>query len=271
MQPVSASYSFVLVAVSLVISAIGSFIAFHAIRSADAGGGKLAWKRISLASLALGGIGIWTMHFVGMLALRLPVPHGYALQETLVSLGIVLCTTAAAFRVMSENPREPWRLALASLLLGLGVCGMHYTGMFGMRFDGHFDWSAPVVMLSLLLSVAGSGVALWLVFATRSPKALRAAPVVMACAVSGMHYIAMSAATFICSVDAAGISLVSRGIVRSNDLPTIVITALVGLVALLTLDQWLWSSPSMQETREKKEAAPLSPQVPSIGSRETGN
>lgn len=247
MQIVLAEYSFVLVAVSLVVASIGSFIAFHLLHSMAGESGPRRWRGIALAGLALGGAGIWAMHFIGMVALRLPVPHGYSLWETLVSLAVAVVATAAAFVALIDKPRDPRRLLIASLLLGLGVCAMHYLGMHGMRFDGYFLWSMPIVLASLALSVAGAAVALWLVFAAQSARALRAAPIVMAAAVSGMHYIAMSATSFVCSVDPGRKSVAGNAIVGANDLTTLVIGSLLAIMAVLALDQWLWSSTQVDE------------------------
>ncbi|RZJ01229.1 MAG: histidine kinase, partial [Rubrivivax sp.] len=205
------------------------------------------YRGIALASVAMGGVGIWSMHFVGMVALKLPVPHGYSLWETVVSLGVAVVATAASFSTLVARPNDRMRLLLAAVLLGLGVCAMHYLGMYGMRFDGYFIWSVPVVLASLVLSVVGAAIALWLVFSAQSDKALRAAPVVMAAAVSGMHYIAMSAAGFVCTVVPRGNMPSSDGIVGSNDLTVLITASLLVIMAVLALDQWLWSSPQMIE------------------------
>ena len=248
MQTVYAEYSFALVAVSLVVAAIGSFIAFHALRSAALSGpGAARYRGVALASVAMGGVGIWSMHFVGMVAIKLLVPHGYSLWETVVSLGVAIAATAAAFSTLVARPTDRRRLLLAALLLGLGVCAMHYLGMHGMRFDGYFVWSMPTVLASLVLSVVGAAIALWLVFAAQSDKALRAAPIVMAAAVSGMHYIAMSAADFVCTVAPRRNMVSSGGIVGSNDLTVLITASLLVIMAVLALDQWLWSDPQLIE------------------------
>ncbi|MBN9407840.1 MAG: histidine kinase [Burkholderiales bacterium] len=247
MQTVLPGYSFVLVTISLVVAAIGSFIAFHTLRTAALAGAGTPWKSVALAAVAMGGIGIWSMHFVGMLALSLPVPHGYSLWETLTSLALAIAATAAAFALLAARPHDPLRLLLSSVLLGLGVCAMHYLGMLGMRFDGYIVWSWPIVLASLVLSVAGAGGALWLVFAAHSPRALRAAPLVMAAAVSGMHYVAMTAAGFVCST--ASRSIPGQGVVASTELTNVLMISLVGMMAVLALDQWLWADPHMSRRR----------------------
>ena len=114
------------------------------------------------AGVALGGIGVWSMHFVGMVALRLDVASSYGIVESAVSLVAAVVCTSAALVVVSKAPRDLARIVGAGLLLGLGVAGMYYLGMYGMKIGGYITWDLRTVALSVLIAVAAGAAALWL-------------------------------------------------------------------------------------------------------------
>lgn len=142
----------------------GQFLAARRIRGEQGG---TRWLNVLAAGSALGGIGVWSMHFTGMLALRLGMGSGYAMAETLVSLVAAVAATSAALAFVAQRPDSNVRVLGAGALLGLGVAFMHYLGMAGMRFPGFIVWSWDVVGLSVLIAVAAASAALWLAFRTR--------------------------------------------------------------------------------------------------------
>ncbi len=194
------SYNPLLVLLSLFVAILASYTALDmAGRVVTAQGRAALWWLVGGASAM--GLGIWSMHFVGMLALNLPIPVGYDVGITLASLSIGI--GASAFALWLVSRRElPWpRLAGGALLMGAGVAGMHYTGMAALRMNPGIQYDPARFGLSIVIAVLASGVALWIAFRlrrqSRRVRALRAgSAVVMGVAIVGMHYTGMSAASF---------------------------------------------------------------------------
>ncbi|MBU6504834.1 MAG: EAL domain-containing protein, partial [Betaproteobacteria bacterium] len=147
------------------------------------------------------GFGIWSMHFVGMLAFSLPIPLGFDPLITLLSLVIAIASSAFALWIVCQE-HLPWaRLAASALLMGAGVSGMHYTGMAAMRMTPPIRYEPTFFVLSILIAVLASGTALHLAFRLRQHssrvRTWRAgAAVIMGFAIVGMHYTGMAAAKF---------------------------------------------------------------------------
>jgi diguanylate cyclase (GGDEF)-like protein len=196
----ASSYNPLLVLLSLFVAILASYTALDmAGRVVTAHGRAALWWLIGGASAM--GLGIWSMHFVGMLALNLPIPVGYDVGITLTSLAIGI--GASMFALWLVSRRElPWpRLAGGALLMGAGVAGMHYTGMAALRMSPGIQYDPARFGLSVVIAVLASGVALWIAFRlrrqSRRVRALRAgSAVVMGVAIVGMHYTGMSAASF---------------------------------------------------------------------------
>ena len=196
----ASSYNPLLVLLSLFVAILASYTALDmAGRVVTAQGRAGSWWLIGGASAM--GLGIWSMHFVGMLALNLPIPVGYDVGITLTSLAIGI--GASMFALWLVSRRElPWpRLAGGALLMGAGVAGMHYTGMAALRMNPGIQYNPARFALSIVIAVLASGVALWIAFRLRRQarrvRALRAgSAVVMGVAIVGMHYVGMSAAAF---------------------------------------------------------------------------
>ena len=147
------------------------------------------------------GFGIWSMHFVGMLAFSLPIPLGYDLGLTLLSLLLAVGSSAFALWLVCQA-ELPWqRLALGALLMGSGIAAMHYTGMAALLMMPGIVYDPLWLGLSILIAVIASGAALWIAFRLRHGSRrivlVRAgAALVMGCAIVGMHYTGMAAAQF---------------------------------------------------------------------------
>ncbi|KFL21886.1 Cyclic di-GMP phosphodiesterase Gmr [Ralstonia pickettii] len=196
----ASSYNPLLVLLSLFVAILASYTALDmAGRVVTAQGRAALWWLIGGASAM--GLGIWSMHFVGMLALNLPIPVGYDVGITLTSLAIGI--GASIFALWLASRRElPWpRLAGGAVLMGAGVAGMHYTGMAALRMNPGIQYDPARFALSIVIAVLASGVALWMAFRLRQQsrrvRALRAgSAVVMGVAIVGMHYVGMAAAAF---------------------------------------------------------------------------
>ncbi|ATG20761.1 hypothetical protein CO705_13245 [Ralstonia pickettii] len=194
------SYNPLLVLLSLLVAVLASYTALDmAGRVVTAQGRAAFWWLIGGASAM--GVGIWSMHFVGMLAFSLPIPLGYDVSITLASLAIAIAASAFALWLVSRR-ELPWRRLLGgALLMGVGVAGMHYTGMAALRMKPGIHYDPAMFVLSVVIAVLASGAALWIAFRLRGQshrvRVLRAgAAVVMGVAIVGMHYTGMAAAAF---------------------------------------------------------------------------
>ncbi|TQK13365.1 MULTISPECIES: bifunctional diguanylate cyclase/phosphodiesterase [unclassified Herbaspirillum] len=235
----SASYDSLLVAVSLFVAILASYTALDMAERINTTNNQHAMAaRMWLAGGAVAmGIGIWSMHFIGMLAFRLPILLGYDLWITMLSLAIAIAVSGYALWI-ATRPQLPWRRLFSSaLLMGIGIAGMHYTGMAAMRMSPGIEYDPLLFAASVAIAIAASAAALWIAFRLRrnNPhvKAARAAAsVVMGIAIVGMHYTGMAAANFpegsICMAAREGVSPGWLAIL------IIVVTLAVLTIALLT-------------------------------------
>ncbi|WP_374669725.1 MHYT domain-containing protein [Ramlibacter sp.] len=230
------SYSPSLVALSFLISAVGAFVALTAAAGIVGAGRRISVFNAVASGTALGGIGVWAMHFVGMLSLEVDMAVSYSLPETLLSLVAAIAASAGALLWVARQP-TPQRIVPAGILLGLGVCVMHYLGMYGMRFGGLLEWATPVVVASVLIAFVAATAALWLAFATRGFMARVTASLVMAGAVCAMHYTGMEAASFICTTPTPMASPPGNWLVSALDLPALVSIAAFGMAFVIFIDQ----------------------------------
>jgi PAS domain S-box-containing protein len=195
------SYDFALVAFSIVIAIVASYtaLALGARVHASSGRFRLAW--LAGGSVAM-GIGIWSMHFVGMLAYRLPVAVTYDVPLWLASMAVAVGASALALWIAGRPVPSRLGLAGAGLALGGAIAGMHYVGMAAMRIPGRIGYAPRLVVLSLVVAVAAAAAALGLVLRTRSDDSPRGrrlkvgAAVVMGGGIAAMHYTAMAATRF---------------------------------------------------------------------------
>lgn len=135
------------------------------------------------------------MHFIGMLAFSLPVPIGYSIPITLLPLAIAIDVTAIVFSIIG-NRRTTSRLALAGVIMGLGVAAMHYTGMAAIRLNAALTYDMTIVGLSVLIACVAATAALWIATHDKGSLWRAGAALVMGAAVYGMHYTGMEAARF---------------------------------------------------------------------------
>ncbi|MEN3384276.1 MAG: hypothetical protein V7608_4320 [Hyphomicrobiales bacterium] len=189
------TYDSSLVALSFAVACFASYTAL------DLGGRIRAskdWPRrawLATAALAMGG-GIWSMHFIAMLACRMPMPVGYDLGLTVLSLVVAVVVTGVGFYVIGTRRATVLQLVLSGLFMGIGIVAMHYTGMAAMLMPAELRYDRVLVALSVLIAVAASIAALWLAFRTAVVWQKILAAIVMGAAISGMHYTGMTAAVF---------------------------------------------------------------------------
>jgi diguanylate cyclase len=208
------SYDGGLIALSLLIAILASYTALDlAGRMAAAKGNAATWW-LAGGSVAM-GVGIWSMHFIGMLAFRLPIQMGYDPTITLLSLLSAILSSLFALWIVCQSRLSWRRLVAGAAVMGAGVCAMHYAGMSAMRMQPAIDYDPLLFAVSVIIAVVASGAALWLAFHLRKSekhvKRLRAsAAVVMGLAIAGMHYTGMAAARFPlhsrCTMASSGVS-----------------------------------------------------------------
>ncbi|MBR1124908.1 PAS domain S-box protein [Bradyrhizobium lablabi] len=190
----SGSHDPVLVALSILIAALSSYTALDLATRMRAASGPASLGWLAAAAVAMGG-GIWSMHFVAMLAFSLPgVDITYDPLLTLLSLAIPIVVAAAAFVVVS---RQPDALVVAGIAMGLAISGMHYTGMSAMRMAASIQYELVWVALSVAIAIGASIIALRLAFHMTSILERVSSGAVMGVAISGMHYAAMQGSSFV--------------------------------------------------------------------------
>ncbi len=199
------AYDATLVALSVVIASFAAYTCFH-LASRMGGAGEVARKGLLAGAAVTMGGGIWSMHFVGMLAVQLPISVSYDLLLTLISALTSILVTGIALVVASLEPLARLRVAAGGLLMGSGIAGMHYIGMAAMRADATMTYNVALVSLSVAIAVIASGVALWLAFKLRGVPLRILAASVMGAAISGMHYTGMAAVGLTAAPDAASVT-----------------------------------------------------------------
>jgi diguanylate cyclase (GGDEF)-like protein len=195
------SWDPVLVGISFLVAFIASFVALDSAAKIAASNKNAAlfWRLAGGATL---GIGIWSMHFIGMLAMKMPMMMHYDFATTAVSLLVAIVTATLSINIaVNGNVLSLKRLCLATIILSSGVVTMHYVGMAALMMQDMIHWNYGLVGLSVIIAVVASGVGLWLAFSLRlnSKGALinrMTAAVVMGIAIAAMHYTGMSAAEF---------------------------------------------------------------------------
>ena len=194
------SFRFNLVALSILIAALASYTTFGFSDVLLASTGRR--RRLWLAGGALSmGFGIWSMHYLGMLAFHVPVQVAYYVPLVVVSLAAGVFASGAALLSVVEQPRSPWRLALGSLFMGCGIVIMHYTGMASMRMQAAPQYDMRLVVLSVLVAVAASAIAIRIAIDIRSVSQNRTlaravGATVMGLGIATVHYIGMLAVHF---------------------------------------------------------------------------
>lgn len=194
------SYDHLLVMVSFFVAFIASFTALDiAARVATSQGiAALCWLVGGGAAM---GIGIWSMHFIGMLAMMLPMPMNYDIPLTLTSMLVAMLASIGALHQVCRIDLPLRRWVTGSVLLASGVVVMHYTGMAALQVEPGIIWNPWLVALSVVIALVASAAALWLAFhlreGARHIMLLRGgAAAVMGLAIAGMHYTGMAAASF---------------------------------------------------------------------------
>jgi PAS domain S-box-containing protein len=194
------TYDLRLVALSVLMAICASYAALDLAGRVTAAKGRAFVFWLAGGAGAM-GLGIWSMHYIGMLAFRLPVPVSYDWPTVMLSLRVAVLASGVALYVVSRRDMSLGRTLAGSAVLGAGISAMHYIGMEAMRSTAMCRYDARLVALSVVLAIVISFVALRLAFLAREEKKghiLRkfASATVMGLGIPVMHYTGMAAASF---------------------------------------------------------------------------
>ncbi len=191
-----------LVLLSYLVAAFAGYTAFYLIarvRAANDPARRLLW--LAAAGLSM-GFGIWAMHFIAMLAVEIPIPIRFDLPVTALSAGFAVVASGIAFHLAAADTIRPLRLALGGIVLGVGIGLMHYTGMAALRMPAQIYYEPWLFVLSLVVAVLLSTIALLALSALARPGGRRqvlariVGSLVMGLAIVLMHYTGMFATYF---------------------------------------------------------------------------
>ncbi|HET9663255.1 MAG TPA: diguanylate cyclase [Burkholderiales bacterium] len=228
-------YDLKLVALSVVVAAIASYTALDLAGRISSKQGRRGWIWLVGGAFSM-GTGIWSMHFIGMLAFKLPVPVAYDVALNILSWLIAVVVSGIALLVVRRPEMTGGNLSAGAALMGAGIGSMHYTGMAAMSMSPPIQYDPVLFVASILIAIAASLAALWIAFQLRkkySGLAILAklgSAVIMGFAIAGMHYTGMAAAHFapgsICLAADAG------GGMDNATLATIIGAATMSILAL---------------------------------------
>jgi two-component system sensor histidine kinase/response regulator len=229
------AYDYRIVALSIFIAMLASYAALDLGGRVTAAHGRVRVLWLAGGSVTM-GLGIWAMHYVGMLAWTLPVPILYDWPTVLVSLLMAILASATALFVVSRRAMGPVSTGVGGLVMGLGIASMHYLGMDAMRLSAMCRYSNGLLALSVMLAILISLVALWLTFHLRHETGVTdwrklASAVLMGVAIPSMHYTGMAAVTF---VPMASHGSLTHAVAIST-LGTVVISSITLIILGLTI------------------------------------
>jgi len=226
------AYDARLVALSVLIAILASYTALDLAGRVTAARGHMRLTWLSGGALAM-GLGIWSMHFVGMLAFHLAAPVSYDVPTVLLSLVVAIGVAGVALFVASRRTLCPRAWLGGGALMGLGIGAMHYSGMAALRMPLTLRYAPVPFALSLAIAIGASLAALGIAFRLRTGgrRWLTAgSAVVMGAAIAGMHYTGMVAAVF--TMGATGGGAMARAARGAGTAPLAAAIALATLVVL---------------------------------------
>lgn len=228
-------YDLKLVALSVVVAAIASYTALDLAGRVSATRGRTSWFWLIGGAVSM-GTGIWSMHFIAMLAFRLPIPLAYDIPITMLSMFSAMVVSGLALFVVRRPTMTTGNITAGATLMGVGICTMHYTGMAAMRMSPPIQYDPPLFIASVIIAIVASLAALWIAFQLRqkySGSAILAklgSAVVMGLAIAGMHYTGMAAAQF--APDSICLAAGSTGGMDNATLAVIIGLATLSILAI---------------------------------------
>lgn len=241
-----------LIALSIVVAIQASYVGLNlALRIP---GAFALNRRLLIAASAITlAVGIWGMHFIGMLSMGMAAEVDYLVLPTLLSF--LVCVLVTGIAIFLASLRSPRLLAIAAGVMGLGITAMHYVGMIALHSSAQLTYAPAYVIVSFVIAVTASGLALWLAFsADRRPPLLLCATF-LGCAVSGMHYSAMEGTTFDFSL---ATPLTSTSFISSDTLAaivSIVAFAVSGIFMLTLVPKRVGLNPDHSDLKSEEDSA----------------
>lgn len=230
------SYDQLLVIVSFIVAFLASYTALDMAGRVATSTGKVALVWLFGGGFAL-GVGIWSMHFIGMLAMSLPMVMSYSASLTVLSMVIAVAASIFALWIVCYGELPWYRLCGGAIVMGSGVVAMHYTGMAALMVNPGIVWDWRWIWLSVAIALGASGAALWLAFHLRRGTGRLAlmrsgAALIMGIAIAGMHYTGMAAASFPASSHATHLGVNSSWLAI---LVVVVTLAILGITLLVSM------------------------------------
>jgi diguanylate cyclase (GGDEF)-like protein len=228
-------YDYELVALSLIVAVVASYTALELAGRVSEKQGRSSWAWLIGGAAAM-GTGIWSMHFVGMLAFHLPIAVAYDVSITLFSMAIAIVVSGIALYVVRSPALTRQNVTVGATLMGVGISAMHYTGMHAMRMSPPIQYYPPLFIASVIIAIVASLAALWIAFQLRhrhSGSAILAklgSALVMGIAITGMHYTGMAAAQF--APDSLCLAADSTGGMKASTLALGIGIATIGILAV---------------------------------------
>ncbi len=236
MMEITTQYLSGLVLLSFLVAIAASFVALDMVQSLShaKGSSKLFW--LTGGSLAM-GCGIWSMHFIGMLAFDMPgMTMGYDIQLLILSIVVAVAGSAFALLIMSKNPISHTMLSMSACAMACAIAGMHYIGMFSMRMHAEIKWDLNLIAFSFVIALAAS---FWAFLVARELTTIKnplriqiGASVLLGIGIAGMHYIGMKAAHFYAAETS---SFSDGGYVLANSQLTVIVVGVTFMILTLAL------------------------------------
>lgn len=212
-----------LVLASLAVSLMAGFTGLSLTRGASELNARQRKVTVVMASIALGG-GIWSMHFVAMLGLQLPILFYYNALNTLISALVAILMAGLALLLLHFKPRTPTTIIMAGIIVGLGIVVMHYVGMLGMQLCRP-EFGAVDILLSTIAALVLSTLAIWVAYDARTHRNILLGTVCFGFAVFAVHFIAMAQTDFFAIQGAESV-----GTILSNETLALGVTLAVFLI-----------------------------------------
>lgn len=197
------TYVPLLVIMSYVIASLGSFTGLRLATDIHKAPTKALKSLLHYGGAFVFGAGIWSMHFIGMLAYDMDMAHSYDPVLTILSMMIAVVIAYGVLQIIRSEKLKIPQLCGGAVLLGVAICAMHYTGMAAMQMDADLRYIPSLFLLSVLIAIVASGAALWIVFTLGQHEGRwkivwqSIAALIMGAAICGMHYTGMWASVFI--------------------------------------------------------------------------
>ncbi|MFI2487934.1 MHYT domain-containing protein [Promicromonospora kroppenstedtii] len=211
---------------------------------AAAGGARAAW--LVFGAIALGGTGIWVMHFVAMLGFSASgVTIRYNIPETLLSAAIAIIVVGAGLFITELGKRKLPAMLVGGALAGAGVAAMHYMGMEAMEMSAEVVYNPVYVIASIVIAIVAATAALWCTVHIRGTLATIVATLVMGVAVTGMHYTGMAGVSVVNPVDTVPTGASTMQLL----VPLVMAVSVVTFLLILGIGLW----PTEDELRTQAE------------------